>query len=172
MQKAFTLIEIMVAISVMTIGVVGVYALVPRVISTTSMNIDRFLASQLAREGIELVRNIRDTNWLQAADLSKSSPWDDGLPSGEWEADYSTLTFANTADFEKCTDGGHNCDTCDGDFLKIENGFYNYASGTKTPFKRKITISPQGDGLNIKVQITWAGKGSPLGVEENLYDWR
>lgn len=158
MNKAFTLIEIIIAISVMTIGIVGVYALVPKIVSITGANINKFIASQLAREGIEIVRNIRDTNWLEEVDF------DGGLTtcSGGCEIDYDDSGFTAY--------GG-------GRYLRINaNGFYNYepVSGTnpETKFKRKITITPNTDSLNVKVEISWSGKGSPFVVQENLYDWR
>lgn len=153
MTKGFTLIEIMVAVSVLTIGVVGVYALVPTVIKTNAANTDRFIASQLAREGMELVRNIRDANWLRQVD------WAEGLTAcaGGCEMDYndpSLISFQNR-------------------FLKIDgNGFYNYKNGTSTTFTRKITITPLIDYFNIKVQIIWGSGNSSSTVEENLYDWR
>ena len=47
-NKGFSLIEVMVAVLVTTIGVVGIYALVPHVIKSTAFNYDRFIAIQLA----------------------------------------------------------------------------------------------------------------------------
>ena len=72
-SKAFTLIEILIAIMVITIGVVGSYAAITRVASIIISNSSRFIASRLAQEGIELVSNIRDTNWVKRTD------WDDDL---------------------------------------------------------------------------------------------
>ena len=153
MNKAFTLIEIMVAISVMIIGIVGVYAVIPRIISISAANTSRFIASQIGREGIELVRNIRDANWLEGG------VFDDGLTdcASGCEIDYDDSVFVS---FQER-------------YLKIDtNGFYNYETGQATKFKRKITITPGVDFLNTKVEITWSGEGSPLEVEENLYNWR
>jgi len=156
MNRAFTLIEIIVAIFVMTVGIVGVYALVPKIISITSANTNSFTASQLAREGIELIRNIRDTNWLE------EDSFNDGLTtcSGGCEIDYDDSEFT-------AYDVGR--------YLRINaNGFYNYdpVSGTnsETKFKRKITITPDTDILNVKVEVSWAGDS--FVVEENLYNWQ
>jgi len=151
--KGFTLIEIMVAISVMIIGILGVYALVPHIISLSGANTDRFRAAQLAREGLELVRNIRDTNSLEGV------AWDEGLTncSGGCEIDYN--------DSAPVTYGDR--------YLKIDSdGFYNYENGQETKFKRKIIITPNSNVLDVKVQIIWPGKDSPFEVEESLYNWR
>lgn len=145
--------EIMVAVSIMTIGIVGIYAIVPRVVSITAEQNNKFIASQLSREGIEIVRNIRDSNWLERVN------WDNGLTdcSGGCEIDYDDLALVS---FQ-------------GRYLKIDsNEFYNYQDGQDTKFKRKITITPDTDILNVKVEINWLGKGSPFEIEENLYNWR
>jgi prepilin-type N-terminal cleavage/methylation domain-containing protein len=152
-EKGFTLIEMLIAVSVMTIGIVGVYALVPQIISVTASNTDKLIASQLAREGMELVRNIRDTNWL------KNANWDAGLTGciGGCEMDYNDSALSFFA----------------GRKLKIDaNGFYNYESGNESKFVRKITITPSSDTLTVKVEISWEGKYSPYSVTEKLYNWR
>jgi len=158
----FTLLEIMIAISILLIGILGIYALIPRVVSVSIMNSDKLTASQLAREGIEIVRNFRDSNYLKPG-----VSFDDGLTncSGGCEIDYNDLDFTNWAE--------------PGRYLKINiNGFYNYGSGpVDTKFKRKIIITPDTDVLNIKVQITWLSgdlslETGDLEMEENLYNWR
>ncbi len=169
-KSGFTLIEIMVAISVMTVGILGIYALVPHVVSLSGVNLDRFRAVQLAREGIEIIRNIRDTNWLEQRSNPLNS-WKEGLTNCSLgcEADYTTPTV------EDPTLPSYN----EGRFLYIEGntGFYKYIDSPseddiKTKFKRKIIITPNPNVLNVKVQIIWPGKDSPFEVEENLYNWR
>jgi len=161
MQKGFTLLEILIAISVMIVGIVGIYALVPKIISVTSVNTDRFIASQLAREGMELVRNIRDTNWLEG------ESWDMGLticqPANNkfCEAEYDDHSLTS---YDAGPDSGS--------FLQVDsNGFYNYGEGTQTKFKRKIKITPQGNVLKVEIELSWEGKGSPLVIKENLHKW-
>lgn len=151
-SKAFTLIEILIAITVITLGVVGSYMAITRVASLTFSNSFRFVASRLAQEGIELVSNIRDTNWIKITD------WDNGLTDGDYQVQYdkdALLTYSDTP-------------------LKIDtNGFYNYDSGSSTRFTRKVTITHiNPDEIKVKVQIAWPGRSSPLEVEEHLYNWK
>ncbi len=151
MSKGFSLIEILIAISVMIIGIVGIYNIAPRTISWTATNIDRFIVSQLAREGLELVRNIRDTNWL------KGENWNKDLAPNDYEIAYNS----GLSSFQDR-------------FLKIDgDGFYNYQNGASTEFKRKITIASTTDpeGIKIKSMISWSNNKS-FTIEENLYNWR
>ena len=149
----FTLIEIIVAISIFLIGIVGVYAVVPRIIAIGQINVDRFVASQLGREGIEIVRNIRDANWLVRDDF------DEGLTNGFWRVQYNKDFLLSLSD---------------NPFLRISSqGFYDYDSETETKFKRKVTLShPAADSLGVKIEISWPGRGSPFHLEEILYNWR
>lgn len=152
-SKAFTLIEILIAITVITVGVVGFYAAITRVASLTFSNSNRFIASRLAQEGMELVSNIRDTNWVEGTN------WDNGLTiDNDYRVQYNKedlLAYSATP-------------------LKIDNdGFYNYDDGDDSKFTRKVTITHiNANALKVKVQITWSGKGSPLEVEEHLYNWK
>lgn len=73
MNKAFTIIEVLAAILVITIGVLAAYAVVQEIVSQTLESSSRLTAVYLAQEQIENVRNIRDTNWLGG------EVWDNGL---------------------------------------------------------------------------------------------
>jgi len=78
-NKSFTLIEVVVAIFLVTVGTVGAFSLIQRTIAFTAISSSRLVAANLAQEGIEIVRNTRDTNWLSG------NPWDQGLSSGDWQ---------------------------------------------------------------------------------------
>jgi prepilin-type N-terminal cleavage/methylation domain-containing protein len=151
-QKGFTLIEILIAISIFSIGIVGIYSLLNTVISTNYVSSDRFIASRLAQEGLEIVVNNRDRNWL------KQTEWDDDLNDGDYLASYDDIDLLTYED----------------SFLKIDaNGCYNYDNGADTKYKRKITLShPDPDSLNIRVEVSWPDDSSPLIVEKNLYNWK
>ena len=163
MSKSFTLIEVIVAVFLLTVGVGGVYVLVNQAISSTTLLKNRLIAAYLAQEGIELVRNIRDTNWLGGTD------WLNGISTSQpCGLDYQDNSCAPPL-----------ADT----FFTIDSdGFYSYTAGILTTFKRIINIEKQDlDGDNIadmakvKVTVTWTGRGgsqNSFTAVEHLYNWR
>lgn len=162
MKQGFTLIEVLVAIFILTVGVVGVFALINQALVSSSILINRLIASYLAQEGLEIMRNIRDTNWLESA----AGAWDNGFPNAPCGVQYDKNSCpAAWAD----------------EYLKINNnGFYNHQNGIDTPFKRRISITKRdltGDGdpdmMKVKVIVTWEGRGRThtFMAQENIYNW-
>lgn len=56
--------EVLISIFIITMGMTGSAMLIISAIHINSVNADRIVGLNLAREGIEAVRNIRDTNWM------------------------------------------------------------------------------------------------------------
>lgn len=86
-KRGFTLPEVLISLSVLAMVVVSATELVVSNIRTNSDNMDTILAYGLAQEGLEAVRNIRDSNWLLGADYSKGgfvnrkAVWGASLPT-------------------------------------------------------------------------------------------
>lgn len=161
-KKGFTIIEVIVAIFVIVTGFVGVLSLVTQTVSSATYSKDKLIAAYLAQEGIEIVRNIRDTNWISGVG------WDTDLTScsaaSPCQGDYNDSSLSPYADNP----------------LNIEtaSGYYGYDSGTSTKFKRKITITsttdPDGNPiLNVSVLVQWQEREKTYSLEaqENLYNW-
>jgi len=68
-NTAYTILEALIAISVIVTGIFSVLTLTVSSLSVTSSALDYLVAANLAREGIELVRNQRDTNWYKEKDF-------------------------------------------------------------------------------------------------------
>ena len=81
-QRGFTLIEVLAALFVLTMGMVGVTALLTRTASFTAGVNSSLTASFLSQQGLEIARNTRDTNFLKIR-KGLSVQWDDGLAQGE-----------------------------------------------------------------------------------------
>ena len=64
-RRGNSIIEVMVVIIILTIGIIGTYDILNggQKLSTGSEN--RIKAINIAREGMEAVENIRDTNWIK-----------------------------------------------------------------------------------------------------------
>jgi len=154
-QKGFTLIEAMIAIGLIVTGLTGVLVLINRAIGFNSLAFNRLVASSLAQEGVEVVRNIRDTNWLN------QRPWDNGLPEGTYQVQYNSKQLSLYTDQPLLFD---------------ENtGFFNYESGSSTPYKRKIELKRiSADEIRVLVTVSWIGRGGGdfnLVVEDHLFNW-
>lgn len=180
-NKGFTLIELVIAIFILAVAIIGVYNAFSTVVVLTTGASSRFTAAYLAQEGIEIVRNMRDNNWLKMGEYPETT-WTDGLLGWEngCEADYKTGTLSDAR-------GGLTDFGGDGNYLNIKDndGFYSYdstGSFSATKFKRKITITPDPvdtDVLKVSVLVTWKEKeeegcepaGYCIEVEEYLYNW-
>lgn len=167
-SRGFTLLETLLTIFVITVGLIGGMTAILRTLNLSSFSSSNLIATYLAQEGIEIVRNIRDTNWLEARTTTNS--WDEGLTNctAGCIADYKHSYGPNLID--------PNLPSFNEQFLNIDaNGFYSYSPGIQTTFKRKITIQkPQPDRLDVKVEVTWIEKGKSytFSTQENLYNWR
>ncbi len=158
-EKGFTLIEVTVAVVILVVGIVGIYTTFLRIVILTSGISNRLVAAYLAQEGIEIVRNIRDTNWVEGV-----VSWNEGLTtcSGGCEADYKTGTPEEETPLGSY-DGGN--------YLNIDsNNFYSYSIGDQAKYKRKITIEEIDiDTLKVTVWVDWEEKGKPYDFEAEEY---
>jgi len=156
----FTLLEVLIATFVLSIGVMGAFTLLQGSQSSSAFGSNQLRASYLVQEGIEIARNIRDTNLL-SVHKGLGGNWDDGLNTcgAGCEADYNDTAFVAATSR----------------LLRVDsNGWYNYDSGTTTPFKRTITItSPTADKRVVSVDVSFnrAGKVHVVTGETELYNW-
>ncbi|HBB27055.1 TPA: hypothetical protein DCZ36_00975 [Candidatus Gracilibacteria bacterium] len=77
-KKGFTILELMVGIVVFTLGFLGAYLLVDSASNASIRSRDEIIGANIMRGQIELLKNLRDTNWIQfrswnSIELAKSS---------------------------------------------------------------------------------------------------
>jgi len=63
-NKSFTLIEVIIAVVIMSIGVFSVIALSSKSYASISLQKNKLIALNLAKEEIDVIKSIRDENWL------------------------------------------------------------------------------------------------------------
>lgn len=71
--KAFGIVEVLIASTVIMIAIFALASVSQVTLASTSRTMARAQAAHLAQEGIEIVRNIRDTNWI---DDRGDTKWD------------------------------------------------------------------------------------------------
>ena len=72
-RKGFTLVELIIGITIFSIGLSAIYALLQSTMWNATYSRHEIIVANLLRENIELVKNIRDTNVLNYL------PWDSAL---------------------------------------------------------------------------------------------
>ena len=74
-QRGFTMVEIIVALTLVAVGILATASVASVTVRAGTDNANRVIATNLSREGIELVRNIRDSNWaIQAWSAQTGQP--------------------------------------------------------------------------------------------------
>ena len=74
-KKAMSIIEVMIAIFIFTLWIASVFMIISSTSNINSYNKNFIIASNLAREQIELIRNIRDTNYKKFQKWNMLRPW-------------------------------------------------------------------------------------------------
>ncbi len=160
-KSAFSLIEIMAVLLIVSLGIIGVANLATQSIQAQTINRGSIVAYQLAQEGLEIVRQVRDTNWLQGND------WKTGLGSGTYCLDYKSPVLRPVASLNDCK-------------LYFDNNKWYYAPQIEgvgmifTGFRRVVVINAATSSATVTALVSWDDRNKVFHyeVETELYDWR
>lgn len=165
-QRGFTIIESLVAFTILTLALSPMLLVVTTSSRIASSIKNNLAASMLAQEGIEVVRAIRDTNWLN------SRAFYVGLNDESIGTTNSGRVQYNTIDELLPEDAGAKL------YLNSVSGLYSYdndPSSSPSFFYRSIYITKVSDvELKIVSEITWREPARPrvISVESRLFDWK
>lgn len=165
MQKSFTLIETIIAISLLVVGVLVIYGSSARIIYQVGENTIHFTASYLAQEGVEVVRNIRDGNWIEANASGQTISWDDELADGTYYVQYNSAEL-----IPETVDNIPNMEVNDSSHYGYQALGLGGTGIETTNFKRVITLDHiEADVIQVKSEISW--RDGSITAEEFLYNW-
>ena len=156
-NPGFTLVETLVSLFVLSIAITATFAIITFNLNRANCIKNSFIASGLAQEGDEGVRNLRDTDWF------KGNPF--GSLGGPLAAGG---TYCVQWDSEQLIS------SCSNPLKKDAGGLYTYDSGQNTIFSRTVTVtSVSAAELKITVDVSWPDHGGTkqVSAEEHLFDW-
>lgn len=124
---AFSIIEVLASLFLFSAAIIGTVSLMSGEIWKSIEKRNEAIAGQLSQEGIELVRNIRDNNWVKKENAFE------GFDAGDIERkiDYTDLSLKPLGGFSSTS------------LYLSGSGFYSHSStgSSETVFNRKIIIN-------------------------------
>lgn len=195
--KGFSIIEVMIGIFVFTLWLTSIYVLLVSSLNANEYNKNAIIASNLAREQVELIRNIRDTNYTQLKVWRQKNPSWSYSPSDLFELwkyyrlenDTSTwVPFSTRVDeIFPFVEWKTNLSWMDHYRLCLNNfNYYTYdcsVGNVQTPFYRYLYIEAAddgywnmldvGDGFKITSKVIWYKKWyHEYDIKTIITDWR
>ncbi len=161
-KSAFSLIEIIVVLFIISIGLIGILSLIVQNIQAQDYNKNNLIATQLSQEGVELIRVIRDSNWLKGNDFHFGLAETAGI--------IYSYCFAHNDESLLPSE-----DPC---MLNLnEDGFYVHEStAVSSGFSRLITaeLIEEGSAIRVISTVSWSSRvgQSSYSTEALLYNWR
>ncbi|MFA6171139.1 MAG: hypothetical protein WCW77_05770 [Patescibacteria group bacterium] len=163
--SGFSILEVVIAIFIITMGLVGILSLVELNLKANYINKNNLIASMLAQEGLELVRNKRDYNFKNGL------AFDANIAAGTYAIDPENMTavtggISDPAARLKYNTAGY---FCHGNW---SGGLT--CNGANSPFSRLLTITKTGGYLNVRCQVRYSKGNSnyEYAVQNQLYDWK
>ena len=154
-KRGFSLIEVLFSLTILTLGIATVSMVVASNIRNAQSAKDQIIATSLAQEGIELVRNIKDGGTTNLV--------------ATWPEIMGMMTQSDTV-YDNCRIDSQ---YWIGDFVWVnshasmqlyldDSGFYTHKStnGTPTKYFRKITFQRDSNNkVTVNSYVVWNGTG-------------
>ncbi|MBU1137165.1 prepilin-type N-terminal cleavage/methylation domain-containing protein [Patescibacteria group bacterium] len=152
-QNGFSMIGIIVAMFITSVALVSILGLVTTSLKAAETSKMKLIASGLAQEAIEIVRDMRkgQIEW---------NNWYANIANGDYRVQYNSASLLSFLDTP----------------LEIAgNGLYQYNTGVNSGFYRKVTLTKlSANEVKVLVEVKWKIKSnwSYLRVEDRLWNWK
>jgi Tfp pilus assembly protein PilV len=159
-----TIVELLISISVLTVGFMGILNLLNQSLSMNRMVTDSYTGLNLSTEGLEIMKNMVDHN------IILHQPWNQDLcPSASFEVDYATNDL--TATGVKLA-----FPTSTTKLLYDTSAGFQYGTGSPVNFTRTVkTDCSNPDRIRVTSLVSWTTRGNAkfeTEAEDYFFDWR
>jgi Tfp pilus assembly protein PilV len=182
-NSGFTLVETLVAIFIFSFSILGIIVITGQGVGNVQYAKNRLIASYLAQEGIELVRNVRDTtvltsSWTDFTDMLFTTNICDASP-GSFGCNFDQALWLSGANpFTPC----NIAEDCMLSYSQQTGYTADSNAGDPTKFSRSITtelipmpITGTDDQVHVVSTVSWTQGSSnttySVKAEENLFNW-
>lgn len=144
-QSGQTLLEVIIALGIITSVLFAVWALFLSNYNTERETETRIVAANLAREGIEAVKNLRDSNWIKINEnvtTTGSTLWSWYQNTSSSVIDFNTGVVANLFGQDIYISSTPNQDSPLNKLYLNADGFFDHnSSGTPTAYSRVLMFN-------------------------------
>ena len=175
-KKAFTLLEVLLAITFIAVVFTAITGLILMTIQVNRKNVRTLQATYLAQEGVEVLRYMRDSNWLQ------NYSWDEG--EDQWGSNFGLESSETLNEFyliEESEDDAYwslatfSSRDEDSGTITIANGqeFLRVIQVEFVPDETDSNVMRE-DALKITAVVSWTdrGEGNDVSVSTILTNWQ
>lgn len=178
---AFSLIEVIMGITVLTLVITAIGVLAITSIRANQGNINRLTAYYLAQEGVEGFRNMRDSNWLQNHAWNKGANFGAAIDGwgvnfdeeGYYRIDYlADAQKADPAPWSLSYLGGLSEDSGAGSTVRAQSLLEGTVYGRYVELRQNEAHSD--DWMEVTAVVFWQdhGREQEVRVSGELTDWR
>lgn len=181
-NSGVTLVEALVAISIFVTSILAMVSVLASGVSNTNYSKSKIIASYLAEEGIEYIKNMRDTFMLYDATDSQTG----------WNSFITKLNGGSCLTVNGCYFDGQNVNylshsqpmtqitltscgaSCPAILYDATTGEYGYSSGTDYGFVRKVFVSQvSANEYKVSSTVSWKqGSGNyNMTFSESIFNW-
>lgn len=198
-NKAFSIIEILVWIFVFSLWIASVYAIISSTFRINDYNKNYIIAVNLGREQLELIRNIRDSNYQKIQKYNQINPWiSDYFNIFEYDKNYIIENnYSTTSNFpikveeiidfwewelelnwkmlsyRLCIDTENRYVYCSWLNTEIKTRFYKYINIKKVEYMESWIVKNIDDSFLVTSKIIWFKNWyHEFEVKSVIADWK
>jgi len=171
--RGITLMETIFALAILVIGILSVLTMTTSSVVLSQASEQNLVVVNLAREGLELVRGVRDAALTNADVLPAGKNSFFAMDDGCYTIDASQNNFKLTSVIAGCN-SVINCNDCRLYRDQATGMYVHNDAGAATLFRRAIQIQNEGGGVKILSKVAWSerGRNHEFTLEDYLTEWQ
>ncbi|MFA5870628.1 MAG: hypothetical protein WC842_01920 [Candidatus Paceibacterota bacterium] len=159
LKSGSILIEAIVGLMLIIVSFGGIISLISRGLQLNVEAKNKFVATYLAAEGIEIVKASLDTNWI-------------GVKPGMYEFDYTCKEIGKAP----CANAiGSQATRSNRKLYRTPDGIYQYSvSMAESPFMRSVIINANTSAVTVNSIVQWVSSGEikEVQISDTFMKWR
>lgn len=187
--QGLTLMETVIALGILVVGIISVISLSTASISLSKTSEQHIVVVNLAREGLEIVREVRDfsksgnvssvfddenTRFFNTDSDPLTTEIDAGCYIVDADSNFGLKTLATDVVCSGDNFTVNSCGNCRIYYNELTNLYSNTATGLQTPFYRVVKIvNTSATEKKILSKVFWSehGRTHEILLETHLMDW-